>query len=145
MDPITIGDNLWRQAYELVEKRLSMDGAAYGEAAKRKVAEIKDFFDHYGPQVDEKRPDIITGLGEAYDVLVEGASEHLRTITPSPLWVGLKTFGTDVAQRTASAASAVGDAAGAIGKNLHKIAIGLAVAAGAVAVAIGLSKIRRKP
>lgn len=97
MTPAITAERLWREAYDLSQKRLNMDQATYHSLAIWQANEIRDFLGAEGPDLDRERPDLVDGLGGAYDVLVKGASETLQYVTPSPTWSGVKHLASGAA------------------------------------------------
>lgn len=97
MTPAVTAERLWREGYDLSQRRTAMDQAEYHRLAVWKANEIRDFLGMEGEALDVSNPELVTGLGGAYDVLVKGASETLSYVTPSPAWSGVKHFATGAA------------------------------------------------
>jgi hypothetical protein len=97
MSAATTAERLWREGYDLSQKRTAMDQAEFNRLAIWKANEIRDFLGVEGPILDQSRPDLIDGLGKAYDVLVKGAAETLQYVMPNPTWSGIKHLGSGAA------------------------------------------------
>lgn len=107
MTPAETANRLWREAYDISQKRTSMDQAEYHRLAVWKANEIRDFLGSEGEILDRTNPELIDGLGKAHDILVKGASETLDYVMPSPAWSGIKHLVSGAA--TAEVVASVGD------------------------------------
>lgn len=86
---------LWKEAYDIIQARLSTPAADYHRLAQNKAVEISDFLSQEGESLDHSRPDIVTNLGKAVDALASGVQDTLPAIKPSPIAEGIEHFIND--------------------------------------------------